>query len=41
MMLGLTRPDAGSVSFFGSTPTDAVDAGGQRHAPNRFAARSS
>ncbi|MGH3733199.1 MAG: ATP-binding cassette domain-containing protein [Acidimicrobiales bacterium] len=27
MMLGLIRPDAGSVSLFGSTPTEAVDAG--------------
>ncbi len=27
MMLGLTRPDAGSVSLFGQTPTEAVDAG--------------
>jgi ABC-2 type transport system ATP-binding protein len=27
MMLGLVRPDAGSVSLFGSTPTEAVDAG--------------
>ncbi len=27
MMLGLTRPDSGSVTLFGSTPTDAVDAG--------------
>lgn len=27
MMLGLIRPDAGEVSLFGSTPTQAVDAG--------------
>lgn len=27
MMLGLIRPDAGHVSLFGSTPTEAVDAG--------------
>jgi ABC-2 type transport system ATP-binding protein len=27
MMLGLIRPDAGTVSLFGSTPTEAVDAG--------------
>src|ERR1700735_2471949 len=27
MMLGLIRPDSGSVSLFGSTPTEAVDAG--------------
>jgi ABC-2 type transport system ATP-binding protein len=27
MMLGLIRPDAGSVSLFGSSPTEAVDAG--------------
>jgi ABC-2 type transport system ATP-binding protein len=27
MMLGLIRPNAGSVSLFGATPNDAVDAG--------------
>ena len=27
MMLGLIRPDSGSVSLFGSSPTEAVDAG--------------
>jgi ABC-2 type transport system ATP-binding protein len=27
MMLGLIRPDAGSVSLFGASPTEAVDAG--------------
>ena len=27
MLLGLTRPDAGSVSLFGRPPSDAVDAG--------------
>jgi ABC-2 type transport system ATP-binding protein len=27
MMLGLTRPDAGTVSLFGSSPRDAVQAG--------------
>jgi ABC-2 type transport system ATP-binding protein len=27
MMLGLTRPDSGSVSLFGSSPADAVKAG--------------
>jgi len=27
MMLGLTRPDAGSVTLFGSSPADAVKAG--------------
>ena len=27
MMLGLTRPDSGTVSLFGSTPSHAVDAG--------------
>jgi ABC-2 type transport system ATP-binding protein len=27
MMLGLIRPDAGSVSLFGQSPTEAVDAG--------------
>ena len=27
MILGLTRPDSGTVSLFGSTPADAVDAG--------------
>ena len=27
MMLGLTRPDSGTVTLFGSSPTDAVDAG--------------
>jgi ABC-2 type transport system ATP-binding protein len=27
MLLGLTKPDAGSVSLFGSAPTEAVDAG--------------
>jgi ABC-2 type transport system ATP-binding protein len=27
MMLGLIRPDAGSVSLFGRSPTEAVDAG--------------
>jgi ABC-2 type transport system ATP-binding protein len=27
MILGLTRPDSGSVSLFGSMPTEAVDAG--------------
>src|SRR3984957_14281383 len=27
MMLGLIRPDSGSVSLFGSTPSEAVDAG--------------
>jgi ABC-2 type transport system ATP-binding protein len=27
MLLGLTRPDGGSVSVFGKTPRDAVDAG--------------
>jgi ABC-2 type transport system ATP-binding protein len=27
MMLGLIRPDSGSISLFGSTPTEAVDAG--------------
>src|ERR1022692_4293403 len=27
MMLGLTRPDSGSVSLFGRSPRDAVDAG--------------
>src|SRR6201996_5899068 len=28
MLLGLTRPDAGSVTVFGQTPREAVDAGG-------------
>jgi ABC-2 type transport system ATP-binding protein len=27
MMLGLIRPDSGSISLFGATPTEAVDAG--------------
>jgi ABC-2 type transport system ATP-binding protein len=27
MMLGLIRPDSGSISLFGSSPTEAVDAG--------------
>jgi ABC-2 type transport system ATP-binding protein len=27
LMLGLARPDAGQVSIFGATPTEAVDAG--------------
>ena len=27
MMLGLTRPDAGTVSLFGSSPADAIKAG--------------
>ncbi|MFZ0768401.1 MAG: ABC transporter ATP-binding protein [Acidimicrobiales bacterium] len=27
MMLGLTRPDAGTISLFGSSPSDAVHAG--------------
>src|ERR1700677_787338 len=34
MMLGLIRPDSGSVSLFGSSPTEAVDAffvGGMLH----------
>ena len=29
MLLGLTRPDAGTVSVFGLSPEGAVDAGGE------------